>query len=69
MPKKSNPCERRARIRKRLRSLGVDSQEWNPPAYVALRAGKITLFFVTARQATYIGFTVTRLDGIFRYRR
>ncbi len=32
----------RARIFKRLWSLGIDSKEWIPPAYVAWRAGTIT---------------------------
>ncbi len=34
----------RARIFKRLWSRGIDSKEWIPPAYVAWRAGTITLF-------------------------
>ncbi len=33
-----------ARIFKRLWSPGIDSKEWTPPAYVAWRAGTITLF-------------------------
>ncbi len=43
------PCTRcgtRARIFKRLWSPGIDSKEWIPPAYVAWRAGMITLFLL-----------------------
>jgi hypothetical protein len=36
----------RARIFKRLLSPRIDSKEWIPPAYVAWRAGTITLFFL-----------------------
>ncbi len=36
----------RARIFKRLWSPGIDSKEWIPPAYVAWRAGTITLFLL-----------------------
>jgi hypothetical protein len=36
----------RAPIFKRLWSLGVDSKEWISPAYVAWRAGTITLFLL-----------------------
>ncbi len=35
-----------ARICKRFRSSGIDSKEWIPPAYVAWRAGTITLFLL-----------------------
>ncbi len=35
-----------ARIFKRLWSPGIDSKEWIPPAYVAWRAGTITLFLL-----------------------
>jgi hypothetical protein len=35
---------RRARIFKRLWSPGIDSKEWIPSAYVAWRAGTITLY-------------------------
>ncbi len=35
-----------ARIFKRLWSPGIDSKEWIPPAYVAWRAGMITLFLL-----------------------
>jgi hypothetical protein len=42
----------RARICKRLRSPGIDSKESIPLAYVALRAGMITMFVVLERQAT-----------------
>ncbi len=38
--------ESRARIFKRLCIPGIDSKEWNPPAYVAWRAGTITLFLL-----------------------
>jgi hypothetical protein len=38
----------RARIFKRLWSPGIDSKEWIPPAYVAWRAGTITLFLLGA---------------------
>ncbi len=34
------------RIFKRLWSKGIDSKEWIPPAYVAWRAGTITLFLL-----------------------
>jgi hypothetical protein len=37
-----------ARIFKRLWSPGIDSKEWIPPAYVARRAGTITLFLLGA---------------------
>jgi hypothetical protein len=36
----------RARIIKFLRSPGIDSKESFPPAYVAWRAGTITLFLL-----------------------
>jgi hypothetical protein len=35
-----------ARIFKRWWSPGIDSKEWIPPAYVAWRAGTITLFLL-----------------------
>ncbi len=35
-----------ARIFKRVWDQGINSQEWIPPAYVAWRAGTITLFFL-----------------------
>ncbi len=35
-----------ARIFKRLWNPGIDSKEWIPPAYVAWRAGTITLFLL-----------------------
>ncbi len=38
----------RARIFKRLWSPGIDSQELIPPAYLAWRAGTITLFLLSA---------------------
>jgi hypothetical protein len=38
----------RARIFKRLRSPGIDSKASIPPAYVAWRAGTITLFLLNA---------------------
>ncbi len=38
----------RARIFKRLWSQGIDSQSSIPPAYVAWRAGTITLFLLGA---------------------
>jgi hypothetical protein len=38
--------ETRARIFKRLWSPGINSKEWIPPAYVAWRAGRITLFLL-----------------------
>ncbi len=44
-----------ARICKRLKIPGIDSNESIPPAYVAWWAGKITPFVVPARQATYAG--------------
>ncbi len=37
-----------ARIFKRLWSPGIDPKEWIPPAYVAWRAGTITLFLLGA---------------------
>jgi hypothetical protein len=37
-----------SRIFKRLWSSGIDSKEWIPPAYVAWRAGTITLFLLSA---------------------
>ncbi len=36
----------RASIFKRLWGPGIDSKEWIPPAYVAWRAGTITLFLI-----------------------
>ncbi len=36
--------ETRAGIFKRVWGPGIDSKEWIPPAYVAWRAGTITLF-------------------------
>ncbi len=43
----------RARISKRLRTLGIDSQELIPPAYVALRVSiNRVVVVVQARQAT-----------------
>jgi hypothetical protein len=45
-------CQTKGRICKRLRSPGVDSKESIPLAYVAQRAGTITLFVVLPRQAT-----------------
>ncbi len=36
----------KVRIFKRLWSPGIDSKEWIPPAYVAWRAGTITLFLL-----------------------
>ncbi len=38
----------RARIFKRLWSPGIDSKEWILPAYVAWRAGTITLFLLSS---------------------
>ncbi len=38
--------DNRARIFLRLWSPGIDSKEWIPPAYVAWRAGTITLFLL-----------------------
>jgi hypothetical protein len=38
----------RARTFKCLRGPGIDSKEWIPRAYVAWRAGTITLFLVGA---------------------
>ncbi len=35
-----------ARIFKRVWGPGIDSKEWIPPAYVAWRAGTITLFLL-----------------------
>jgi hypothetical protein len=40
--------DNRARIFKRLWSPGIDSKELIPPAYVAWRAGTITLFLLGA---------------------
>ncbi len=40
------PGENRARIFKRLWSPGIDAKELIPPAYVAWRAGTITLFLL-----------------------
>ena len=40
----------RARICKRVRSLGIDSKESIPPAYEAWRAGTSNRFVVPARQ-------------------
>ncbi len=45
---KHNAVTSRARIFKRLRSPGIDSKEWIPPAYVAWRAGTINLFLLGA---------------------
>jgi hypothetical protein len=42
----------RARICERLRSPGIDFKESIPPAYVVWRAGTLTLFVVSTRQAT-----------------
>ncbi len=41
-----------ARICKHLRSPGIFPKESIAPAYVAWRAGTITLFVISARQAT-----------------
>ncbi len=41
----------RARICKRLWSLGIDSEESIPPAYVAWRAGTTNRVVVPARRA------------------
>ncbi len=41
-----DPVSFRARIFKRLWSPGIDSKEWIPQAYVAWRAGTITLFLL-----------------------
>jgi hypothetical protein len=43
-----NICKKknRARIFKRIWSPGFDSKEWIPSAYVARRAGMITLFLL-----------------------
>ncbi len=38
--------EYRARIFKRVWGPRIDSKEWIPPAYVAWRAGTITLFLI-----------------------
>ncbi len=46
----------RARICKRLRSPKIDSKESIPPAFVAWRAGTISLFVVAARHASYLGW-------------
>jgi hypothetical protein len=40
------------------------AQEWIPPACVACRAGKITLFAVPARQATLAGGIDPRLHNV-----
>ncbi len=52
--KKTSPKITRARICERLKSSGIDFKESIPPAYVAWRAGIITLFtiVVSTRQAT-----------------
>ncbi len=42
--KKEVGSESRARTFKCLWGPGIDSKEWIPPAYVAWRAGTITLF-------------------------
>ncbi len=44
-------CTYRARICKRLRSLGIDAEKYIPRAYEAWRAGTITRAVVPARQA------------------
>jgi hypothetical protein len=51
----SNP---RARIYKRLRRPGIDSEDSIPPAYVAWRAGTTNRVAVPARQAwnRFMGF-------------
>jgi len=57
--------ESRARIFKRLWSPGIDSKASIPPAYVAWRAGTITLFDEAARQATrYIGWRYLSLESV-----
>ncbi len=43
---RKSEIEARARIFKRLWSPGIDSKVWIPPAYVAWRAGTITLFLL-----------------------
>jgi hypothetical protein len=40
-----------ARVCKRLRSPGIDSKEWIPPAYIAWRTGTSNRIVVPARQA------------------
>ncbi len=40
--------DNKARIFKHLWSQEIDSKEWIPPAYVARRAGTITLFLLGA---------------------
>ncbi len=49
----------RARICKRLRTLGISSKESIPPAYEAWRASTTTLFDVPARKATLAGEIVS----------
>ncbi len=44
--KQKIPWENWARIFKRLWSPGIDSKEWIPSAYLAWRAGTITLFLL-----------------------
>jgi hypothetical protein len=51
-PDNSFYCLMRARICKRLRSPGIDSEESIPPAcYIACRAGTLNRFVVPVRQA------------------
>jgi hypothetical protein len=50
--KKTSPKIPRARICECLKSSGIDFKESIPLAYVAWRAGTITLFVVSTRQAT-----------------
>ena len=40
-----------ARVCKQLKSPGIDSEEWIPPAYVARRPGTTNRVVVLARQA------------------
>jgi len=59
----SNP----ARIFKRLWSPGIDSKEWIPLAYVAWRAGTITLFlpidFLKIPAQDYCDFGINKSDA------
>ncbi len=58
----------RVRICRRLRSLGIDSKESIPPAYVARRTGTITIFVLPLRQATYAGesYSLESIPGLLK---
>jgi hypothetical protein len=55
----------RARIFKCLWGPGIDSKEWIPPAYVAWRAGTITLFLLGSYKAPHRLFKNSSSGGEF----